>query len=68
MKPNRIRKTIRVEQTFVNDTSDEKELVERLVKQTAELQKRYEKIADNYQLAGINPKLKWTDFQTPTAS
>lgn len=68
VKPNRIRKTISVEQTFINDTSDEDELVERLVKQTAELQKRYEKIADNYQVAGINLKLKWADFQTATVS
>lgn len=68
VKPNRIRKTISVEQTFVNDTSDEAELIQRLTKQTAELQNRYEKIADNYQVAGINLKLKWADFQTATVS
>jgi DNA polymerase-4 len=68
VKPNRIRKTISVEQTFLNDTADEAELVERLIKQTAELQKRYAKISESYQVAGINLKLKWSDFQTATVS
>ena len=66
VEPNRERKSLAVEHTFLNDLYSEAQCIEKLFELYREFNRRFDKVRDEKQIIRVGVKIKYSDFTQKT--